>query len=105
MLEVKGIRASSVAAIIQAAITDLAKACSPVWIIGIINVRNLLTVSVTNDVVVRLQFGRLGRREQPRLSSSNVRFIEPVFGRSVGARSFDLDAFALVVANRNPNGL
>jgi len=70
------------------------------------NVRNLLTVSVTNDVVVRLQFGRLGRREQPRLSSSNVvRSIEPVFGRSVGARSFDLDAFALVVANRNPNGL
>ena len=41
---------------------------------------------------------------KPRLSSSNVRFIEPVFGRSVGARSFDLHTLALVVANSNPNG-
>jgi hypothetical protein len=31
---------------------------SPVWIIRIINVGELLSVSVTYDVVVRLQLGR-----------------------------------------------
>ena len=34
--------------------------CSAVWIIRIINVRNLLSVSVSHDVVVRLEFGGPG---------------------------------------------
>jgi hypothetical protein len=42
---------------------------------------------------------------KPKKKATSKRFIEPVLGRSVGARSFDLDALALVVANGNPNGL
>jgi hypothetical protein len=45
------------------------------------------------------------KKATSKLVASKVRFIEPVLGRSVGARSFDLDALALVVANGNPNGL
>ena len=36
---------------------------------------------------------------------SKVRCTDPVLGSIVGARSFDLDALATVVANGNPNGL
>jgi hypothetical protein len=36
---------------------------------------------------------------------SKVRCIDPVLGRIVGARSFDLNALATVVTNGNPNGL
>ena len=34
--------------------------CSALWIIRIINVRELLTVSIAYNVVVRLEFGRPG---------------------------------------------
>jgi len=40
-----------------------------------------------------------------RLVASRARCLNPVLGGDVGARSFDLDALAYVVANGNPNGL
>jgi hypothetical protein len=42
------------------------RSCSPVWIIRIINVGKLLTVSVAYDVVLRLDFGGPGWWEAAR---------------------------------------
>ena len=49
---------------------------APVWLIRIIHVRNLLTVRVSDDVVVRLDFGGPGCGEAPRGHGSRLRVLD-----------------------------